>query len=71
MQAVATNLATVPETSSTPVSVTTTLYDLIEAVNTEVSLDEDRLVAAVIMHLINSSRARFVGSRKTLAVVAA
>jgi hypothetical protein len=71
MQAVATNLATVPETSSTPVRVTTTLYDLIEAVNTEVSLDEDRLVAAVIMHLINSSRARFVGSRKTLAVVTA
>ena len=71
MQAVATNLATVSETSSTPVSVTTTLYDLIEAVNTEVSLDEDRLVAAVVMHLINSSRARFVGSRKTLAVVAA
>ena len=71
MQAVATNLATVPETSSTPVSITTTLYDLIEAVNTEVSLDEDRLVAAVVMHLINSSRARFVGSRKTLAVVVA
>ena len=71
MQAVATNLATVPETSSTPVRVTTTLYDLIEAVNTEVSLDEDRLVAAAVMHLINSSRARFVGSRKTLAVVAA
>lgn len=71
MQAVATNLATVPETSSTPVSITTTLYDLIEAVNTEVGLDEDRLVAAAVMHLINSSRARFVGSRKTLAVVAA
>lgn len=71
MQAVATNLATVPETASTPVSITTTLYDLIEAVNTEVGLDEDRLVAAVVMHLINSSRARFVGSRKTLAVVAA
>lgn len=71
MQAVATNLATVPETSSTPVGITTTLYDLIEAVNTDVGLDEDRLVAAVVMHLINSSRARFVGSRKTLAVVAA
>jgi len=71
MPALATNLATIPETSATPVSITTTLYDLVEAVNTEVDLVEDRLVAATVMHLINSSRARFVGSRKTLAVVAA
>jgi hypothetical protein len=71
MQAVATNLATVPETFSTLVSITTTLYDLVEAVNTEVGLNADRLVVAAVMHLINSSRARFVGSRKTLAVVVA
>jgi hypothetical protein len=71
MQAVATHLATVPETASPPVHITTTLYDLVEAVNTAVALDEDRLVAAAVMHLINTSRARFVGSRKTLTVVAA
>lgn len=71
MQALAMNLATIPATTFTPVSITTTLYDLVEAVNTEVDLDEDRLVAAAVMHLINSSRARFVGSRKTLTVVAA
>ena len=71
MQAVATNLVTVPETFSPPVSITTTLYDLVEAINTEVDRDEDCLVAATVMHLINSSRARFVGSHKTLAVVAA
>lgn len=71
MQAVATNLATVSETSAMPVRITTTLYDLVEAVNTEVGDDEDDLVAAAVMHLINSHRARFVGSRKTLTVVAA
>ena len=69
MQALATNLATVPVTASTPSSITTTLYDLIEAINTEVGPDEDHLVTAAVMHLINSGRARFVGSRKTLTVV--
>jgi len=71
MQALATNLATVSETPSTPVHITTTLYDLIEAVNAEVGDDEEHLVAAAVMHLINSNRARFVGSRKTLNVVTA
>ena len=71
MQALATTLDTVPTASSIPVSITTTLYDLVEAVNAEVGPDEDHLVAAAVMHLINSSRARFGGSRKTLTVVAA
>ena len=71
MQALATTLETVPTTSSPPVHITTTLYDLVEAVNAAVGPDEDRLVTAAVMHLLNSSRARFVGSRKTLTVVAA
>ena len=69
MQAVATNLATAPATFSTPVSITTTLYDLVEAIAAEVGPNEDHLVAEAVMHLINSSRARFVGSRKTLTIV--
>ena len=69
MQAFATNLATVPATSSAPVRITTTLYDLVEAISAEVGPKEDHLVAAAVMHLINSSRARFIGSRKTLTVV--
>ena len=71
MQALATTLDTVPTTFSTPVHITTTLYDLVEAVNAAAGPHEDRLVAAAVMHLLNSSRARFVGSRKTLTVVAA
>ena len=69
MQAFATNLATVPATSSAPVRITTTLYDLVEAIGAEVGPKEDYLVAAAVMHLINSSRARFIGSRKILTVV--
>jgi hypothetical protein len=71
MQALATNLATVPPTSSAPVRITTTLYDLVEAISAEVDSNEDHLVAAAVMHLINSSRAKFIGSRKTLTVVEA
>ena len=71
MQALATNLATAPDTSSAPLHITTTLYDLVEAIGAEVGPDEDHLVTAAVMHLINSSRARFVGSRKTLTVVTA
>ena len=71
MQALATTLETVPTTASTPVHITTTLYDLVEAVNAATGPNEDRLVAAAVMHLLNSSRARFVGSRKTLTVVTA
>jgi hypothetical protein len=71
MQAFATNLATVPATSSAPVRITTTLYDLVEVISAEVGPNEDHLVTAAVMHLINSSRARFIGSRKTLTVVGA
>lgn len=69
MQAFASNLATAPTPSSTPMRITTTLYDLVEAISAEVGPDEDHLVTAAVMHLINSSRARFVGSRKTLTIV--
>jgi hypothetical protein len=69
MQAFATNLATVPATASTPLRITTTLYDLVETLNAAVGPAEDRLIAAAMMHLINSSQARFVGSRKTLTIV--
>lgn len=71
MQALATNLATVPASSSAPEHITTTLYDLVEAISAEVGPDDEHLVTAAVMHLINSSRARFVGSRRTLTVLPA
>jgi hypothetical protein len=71
MQALATTLAPAPVSFPTPTRITTTLYDLVEAVSTEVGPDEEPLVAAAVMHLINANRARFVGSRKTLKIVEA
>lgn len=72
MQALATTLAPAPVSSLIPTrSIITTLYDLVEAVSAEVGPNEEHLVAAAVMHLINANRARFIGSRKTLKVVEA
>ena len=69
MPALATYPATVPATSPEPTRITTTLYDLVDALSAEVDPQDDYLVTAAVVHLINSGRARFVGSRKTLAIV--
>jgi hypothetical protein len=42
------------------VIIRTTLYDLIEAINSEVSPDEEELVVATVLHLLRSGRIRFV-----------
>ena len=70
MYASATNLATVPALSASQ-RMTTTLYELVEALSTEVGPEDDHLVTAAVMHLINSGQARFVGSRKQITVVEA
>ena len=69
MPALATYPATASATSAEPTRITTTLYDLVDALSAEAAPEDDCLVTAAVMHLINSSRARFVGSRKTLKVV--
>ena len=69
MPALAMYPATVPATSPEPTRITTTLYDLVDALSAEVDPQDDYLVTAAVVHLINSGRARFVGSRKTLAIV--
>jgi len=69
MPALATYPAATPAASSDPASITTTLYDLVAALNAEVDTEDDALVTAAVVHLINSNRARFVGSRKRLAIV--
>ena len=69
MPALATYPAATSVASSDPASITTTLYDLVAALNAEVNPEDDALVTAAVVHLINSHRARFVGSRKRLAIV--
>jgi hypothetical protein len=69
MPALATYPAAVPAASSDPASITTTLYELVAALNAEVDPEDDALVTIVAVHLINAHRARFVGSRRRLAIV--
>lgn len=70
MRATASNLAPVPATTEVP-RITTTLYDLVAALNAEVGPEDDHLVTAAVMHLINSGRTRFIGSRKQVQIVEA
>jgi hypothetical protein len=37
----------------------TTLYDLIAAINSEVTPEEDHLVVATVMHLLQTGRVKF------------
>jgi hypothetical protein len=62
-------LATDPAASSDPTSIMTTLYELVGALNAEVDPEDDALVTAAVVHLMNAHRARFVGSRTRLAIV--
>ena len=51
-----------------PASIMTTLYALVVALNAEVDPEDDALVTAAVVHLINAHRARFIGSRKRLVI---
>jgi hypothetical protein len=45
------------------VIIRTTLYDLIEAMNSQVPPEEDALVVAAVVDLFKSGRARFVSDQ--------
>jgi hypothetical protein len=42
-------------------SIRTTLYDLIEVINAEVGPEDERLVIATVVHLLNTGRIKFLG----------
>jgi hypothetical protein len=71
MPALATYPLTTLAASSDSVSMKTTLYALVVALHAEVDPEDDALVTAAVVHLINANRARFIGSRKRLAIVEA
>jgi hypothetical protein len=71
MPALVTDPAATPAAASDPTSITTTLYELVGALNAEVDPEDDALVTAAVVHLINTNRARFVGFCKRLALVEA
>jgi hypothetical protein len=47
----------------------TTLYDLIAAISEEVGPEEDHLVTATLIHLLNSGRVKFAEDGRELRVV--
>ena len=53
------NITDVPSIYENNVFIQTTLYDLIETVNETVNLDDDQLVAEIVMDLLNSCYAKF------------
>jgi hypothetical protein len=52
-----------------PTTIKTTLYDLIEAIGTEVEPGEDDLIIATVVHLLNSGRVKFTGDGRNAKVV--
>jgi hypothetical protein len=67
----ASTVATARITYPKRTAITTTLYDLIEAINTEVAPDEDELVTATVVHMLNSGRVKFLGDLKDHKVICA
>jgi hypothetical protein len=60
---------TVARTSSEPVRLQTTLYDLIAAINVEVDPDEQEVVLAMIVQLLQMYRTTYTDGRKTYRLV--
>jgi hypothetical protein len=51
--------------AETPTRITTTLYELIAALQNVVDPDADALVVATVMHLLRSGQLTFVGKTRT------
>jgi hypothetical protein len=49
-----------PQITLPPVTITTTLYDLIAAIQRVVAPEEDALAVATAVHMLHSGRARFL-----------
>lgn len=50
-------------------TVTTTLGELISAINEEVEPQEDRLRAEIVLHLLETGRVRFLNAMGRLAIL--
>ncbi len=52
------------EAKESKATITTTLYDLVAALNVEVGQDEEPLITAAVMHLVDAGRLHFLGEHK-------
>jgi hypothetical protein len=69
MSTLATGVFTPVPSHADASTIHTTLYDLIEAISAEVGPEEDHLVTATLVHLINSGRVKFADDVRELRVV--
>jgi len=51
-------------TAPSPLAIHTTLYDLIAALSAEVGPDEDDVLTAVVVHLLQTHRVTYMGDRE-------
>jgi hypothetical protein len=58
----------VPPYHQPATTITTTLYDLIEAIHEEVPSGNEKLVTAVVAHLLNAGRIRYIGNPDSLKI---
>lgn len=47
-------------------TITTSLYDLVAAISAEAGPNEDDLVTATVVHLLQSGRVKFLGDHEAL-----
>lgn len=59
------------ESTQSPNTITTTLYDLFEAIQSEVGPEDDALVTATVMDLLASGRVKFVNTPEPMALACA
>ena len=52
-----------------PTAIETTLYELIAAISAEVGSEEDDLIVATVVHLVNSGQVRFTGEWENAKVI--
>lgn len=69
MQLLELSLSRLEGPSSQPMTLQTTLYDLVAAIGAEVGHEEDERAVALVRQLLNTHEARFTGSFKGFRVI--
>lgn len=64
MESIAQSWADMPEPPPGPVAIHTTLYNLITALDGEIGPDEEDLLTATVVHLLNTRRVTCTGHMK-------
>lgn len=64
-----TSFEALSDEQTAPTTIQTTLFDLIAAISDEVGAEEEELVTATVMHLMNSGRLKFTDDPRHIEIV--